>query len=71
MKLIRRTGFIKIRGGIAGSDATDRNDRLSFLKIDDATRSALRDFWPAVEPRLGAILERFYAHITAIPELGD
>ena len=47
----------------------DRDGRLSFLELDEDARSALRRFWPVLEPRLDAILEEFYDHLRSVPLL--
>jgi methyl-accepting chemotaxis protein len=52
-----------------GSDDHDRDARLAFMRIDEATSEALRAFWPAVEKSLPAILAGFYAHLGHEPAL--
>ena len=49
----------------------DLNVKLDFLQIDDATRSKLQDFGSVVDAKLDQILESFYAHVTAVPELRE
>ncbi len=44
-------------------------DKLDFLRLDDAACDRLRDFRPAVEAEMDGLLERFYAHVTARPNL--
>ena len=46
----------------------DREVRLTFLGIDDDTRSALKGFTPVLEAALPKLLERFYAHMAANPD---
>lgn len=50
-------------------DTSDRDRRIAFMQIDDATGAALREFWPVVEKSLPDILEGFYAHVEGVPEL--
>ena len=47
----------------------DRDARLRFAGITPDTAKLLRAFWPRVERRLPAILERFYDHLFAVPKL--
>ncbi|WP_419897804.1 globin-coupled sensor protein [Roseomonas sp. USHLN139] len=47
----------------------DISDRLRFLGIDGATRSALAEFMPVIQRELPAILKGFYAHLASWPEL--
>ena len=42
----------------------DRESRMRFMRIDEKTGRALREFWKIVEPALPAVLEGFYAHVT-------
>ncbi len=42
----------------------DRETRLRFLKIDDATRTSLRATWPLIETHLDGILRAFYQHLS-------
>ncbi|MBR0686356.1 globin-coupled sensor protein [Bradyrhizobium manausense] len=51
------------------NDRTDRESRLRFLRIDQKTGAALREFWPVVERALPAILEGFYKHLADNPAL--
>jgi methyl-accepting chemotaxis protein len=44
-------------------------ERLHFLRIDAATRSALAAFRPVLEQNLPAILRQFYDHISRNPDL--
>ncbi|HVO04598.1 MAG TPA: globin-coupled sensor protein [Candidatus Cybelea sp.] len=46
-----------------------KEERLRFLKIDQATRSALAEFRPSVEQNVQAVLGKFYDHIRQYPEL--
>ena len=50
-------------------DGHHNEERLKFLLIDDATRNSLREVWPVLAPSIPMVLEKFYAHITAVPEL--
>ncbi len=52
---------------MAGS-ASNR-ERLDFLKITEDTKSALREMKPAIEQRLPPVLESFYRHLGACPEV--
>ena len=47
----------------------DHNTRLEFLRIDEAACQALRDFWGVAEKHLDEILDGFYEHVRAVPEL--
>jgi methyl-accepting chemotaxis protein len=51
------------------SDTTDQLKRLVFLKIDDKVRAELRDFLPQLQSALPTILDAFYEHLGAYPEL--
>jgi len=51
------------------ADSHDRDARLSFMRIDEATGAALREFWPTVEQALPVVLEGFYAHLAREPKL--
>ncbi|WP_291648616.1 globin-coupled sensor protein [Bosea sp. (in: a-proteobacteria)] len=51
------------------SHTVDRETRMRFMRIDASTSETLRRFWTIVEPRLPAILDAFYAHITTEPEI--
>src|SRR5437667_11516264 len=46
-----------------------REDRMRFMRIDEKTGAALREFWPAVEKALPHLLEGFYAHLGSEPNL--
>ncbi|MEI6986762.1 MAG: globin-coupled sensor protein, partial [Rhodospirillaceae bacterium] len=48
-------------GGIA--------DRISFLKIDERTRAALREFCLVLTPKIDPILDEFYAYLRSVPAL--
>ena len=53
-------------------DLTDEYaERLNYLGIDTETGRLLKSFWPQVEPALPGILEDFYNHIVAIPQLAS
>jgi len=52
-----------------GNTATDRETRLRFMRINEETSTLLREFWKVVEPALPTILDAFYRHATAEPDL--
>lgn len=45
------------------------DDRLSFLGVDDDTRSSLQEFLPIVEKVLPEILDKFYNHVNQWPDI--
>ena len=45
--------------------------RLRFAGIGPETGSLLKEFWKLVEPALPEILNAFYQHVTAVPELAQ
>jgi methyl-accepting chemotaxis protein len=47
----------------------DRDTRLRFMRIDSETGALLQGFWKLVEPKLPAILEGFYQHVTSEAKL--
>lgn len=47
----------------------DREARLKFLKIDESTRRALRDFLPVIERELPSVISGFYRHVMQQPHL--
>jgi methyl-accepting chemotaxis protein len=49
--------------------AKDLSAKHAFLKIDDDTRTQLKQLRPMVDGALDGILARFYDHVTAHPEL--
>jgi uncharacterized protein YoxC len=49
--------------------SNDPQARLRFMQIDEACAAALRAAWKDIEPRLPPILDEFYAHVGAVPEL--
>lgn len=49
--------------------AAHLQDRLSFLRIDQDTRAALKAFQPVLEKELPGLLKDFYVHISGRPEL--
>jgi methyl-accepting chemotaxis protein len=51
------------------TDDGDRDVRLAFMRIDDATIANLRGFWRVVEPALPNILDGFYSLLTQTPKL--
>jgi len=46
-----------------------RAARLAFMQINDVTSQVLREVWTHVEPKLPALLEGFYRHVMAVPQL--
>ena len=50
-------------------DASDRDARLRFMRLDNQSGELLRAFWKVVEPQLPTILEGFYRHVTTEPKL--
>jgi methyl-accepting chemotaxis protein len=51
------------------STQIDTPQRLAFMRFDDASRQALRDFSPALEAALPGLLKRFYDQIRGHPKL--
>ncbi len=51
------------------AEESNLDDRLRFMRIDQTTRDALVDFRPFVEQHLPGILDRFYDHIRAWPQV--
>ncbi len=51
------------------SDISVLQDRLAFLKIDEATRQALRYLEPVISKAMPSILEEFYGRMMMVPEL--
>lgn len=51
------------------SDFNELEERLRFMNIDQETRAALAEFKPHVEQQLPAILDGFYAHVKAWPQV--
>ncbi|MDO9460984.1 MAG: globin-coupled sensor protein, partial [Alphaproteobacteria bacterium] len=47
----------------------ERETRLRFMRVNSATDEALREFWPVVEKALPEVLDAFYRHLMAEPEL--
>ena len=47
----------------------NREDQMRFMRINEAGKGALQEFWPVVEKALPGILEVFYDHMTSVPEL--
>jgi len=45
------------------------DQRLTFMRIDQATRALLAEIKPLVEPELPRILEAFYQHISRCPDV--
>ena len=53
------------------NDCKDMNVKLDFLKVDNGTREVLRSMRPMLDGGIDGLLERFYAHVRAVPELRD
>jgi methyl-accepting chemotaxis protein len=53
----------------SGNSNHDQETRLRFMRIDQRTGDALREFWPAVEKALPRVLEGFYRHLGSEPNL--
>ncbi|MEI7606538.1 MAG: globin-coupled sensor protein [Rhodospirillaceae bacterium] len=49
------------------SKLTSIDDRIRFLKIDEQTKSALREFSQVLAPKIDAILDDFYAYARSVP----
>ncbi len=49
--------------------STDLDERLTFLRFDDATRTALGTFKPILEKQIDGVLGRFYGHIDKFAKL--
>lgn len=49
----------------------DRAARMRFMRIDTATGDLLREFWIVAEPKLPQILDGFYRHVGAEPQLAQ
>jgi ABC-type transporter Mla subunit MlaD len=47
----------------------DLTTRMRFMRITPASTEVLRAFWQIVEPKLPAILDGFYQHVTSEPQL--
>jgi len=47
----------------------ERDARVSFMRMDNASIAILREFWPTLQAALPAVLEGFYRHATAVPKL--
>jgi hypothetical protein len=59
------------RSTVAGDNAMNPDNsitaRLAFVRIDEATRAALRELRPLIMKELPAVLDRFYARIAKFP----
>lgn len=44
-------------------------DRITFLRIDEATKATLREFQPYLAQRIDQILEEFYGYLRAVPQV--
>jgi methyl-accepting chemotaxis protein len=53
------------------NDCKEMNVKLDFLQVDDQTRTVLRTMRPMLDGGIEGLLERFYAHVRAVPELND
>jgi ABC-type transporter Mla subunit MlaD len=47
----------------------DLSTRLRFMRIGTDDSKLLSEFWQIVEPKLPAILDGFYEHVTSVPHL--
>ncbi len=47
----------------------DREARMRFMSINEETGALLREFWKVVEPALPTVLDAFYRHAAAEPNL--
>ena len=54
---------------MAATDDGDLGTRIRFLRIGANDLKRLQDFWQIVEPKLPAILDGFYSHVTSEPRL--
>jgi uncharacterized protein YoxC len=54
---------------MAGTENGDIESRKRFLGLDAAACQLLTGFWPTIAPRLPEILDGFYQHVTAVPQL--
>jgi ABC-type transporter Mla subunit MlaD len=54
---------------MAATDDSDLDVRRRFLGLDTDACQLLAAFWPTIEPRLPEIIEGFYRHLMAIPQL--
>ena len=52
-----------------GAMTLDREGRLRFMRVNERTGPALREFWKFVEPKLPEILDAFYGHVGSVPQL--
>jgi methyl-accepting chemotaxis protein len=48
---------------------SNRDERLRFLEVDNATRAALAEFRPILEQNIQTVLGKFYGHIGRYPDL--
>jgi methyl-accepting chemotaxis protein len=55
--------------GVVADSSQDREIRMRFMRIDSRTGELLREFWKVVEPALPQVLDGFYQHVTAEPQL--
>ncbi|MFP5512660.1 MAG: protoglobin domain-containing protein, partial [Alphaproteobacteria bacterium] len=44
-------------------------DRITFLRIDEATKATLREFQPYLAQRIDQILEEFYGYLRTVPQV--
>jgi len=56
-------------GETAGASREDIAERLHFAGIDDEVRAVLREFGAAVAAKLPGILDEYYDHILAFPDV--
>ena len=55
--------------GVVADSSQDREIRMRFMRINSRTGELLREFWKVVEPALPQVLDGFYQHVTAEPQL--
>ena len=44
-------------------------ERIKFLRVDDETRSTLRDFQPVLSANIDNILDEFYRYLGSVPQI--
>ncbi len=47
----------------------DRETRLKFLRVNSLTKPCLMEAWPIIQPHLRSILDEFYDHLKAFPQI--
>ncbi|MTJ84148.1 MAG: chemotaxis protein [Telmatospirillum sp.] len=53
------------------ADDLERGERLSFLQIDETTRTVLREFRPALAENIEKLLDAFYQHMKTTSEVAN